>query len=331
VEAALRWLARHQEADGHWDGHKWEANNKTADVGITGLAVLAFLGAGHTEKAGPFRDNVRRAQAWLITQQRAKDGAIGYRYSEPSHGSFGYLHAIAGLALAEAYGMAQNPEVGRAAQLAVDYSIKVHQTPYSGWRYVPGEKSDVSATGWFVMQVKSAKIAGLKVDGSAFQGALNFVNECTGKDGRVGYMNNRGVPSTTGVGMVCRQFMGIPNTDEILRKGGDYLLEKDNLPAWDEKNGRCVWGPCTFYHWYYGTLAMFQMGGDYWAKWNEALKKTLLPNQCKGGPMDGTKEDKDGSWDPLAAQTLYGGRVYSTAVGALSLEIYYRYLPMYTK
>ncbi|MHC4914434.1 MAG: prenyltransferase/squalene oxidase repeat-containing protein [Planctomycetota bacterium] len=331
VEAALRWLARHQEADGHWDGHKYEANGKGADAGITALALLAFLGAGHTEKQGRFRDNVTRATKWIIGQQRAADGAVGYRYNEASHGGFSYVHAICGLALAEAYGMANNPEVGKAAQRAVDYSVNVMQKPYAGWRYKPKANGDVSVTGWYVMQLKSAKIAGLKVDGAAFQGAMNFVNKCTDKRGRVGYTNNRGVPSTTGVGMVCRQFMGIRNTDETLIKGAKYLAEEENLPAWDENNGRCVWGPCTFYHWYYGTLAMFQMGGEYWPKWNEKLKKTLVPNQCKGGPLDGSVNDKDGSWDPIARQTLYGGRVYSTALGALSLEVYYRYLPMYTK
>jgi hypothetical protein len=334
VEAALRWLARHQEADGHWDGKKHEARTKGAEVGITGLAMLAFLGAGHTEKSGRFKDNVRRAQKWLMAQQDPKTGMIGHKHSEPGHGyGGGYLHPIGSLALAESYGMAKNPEVGRAAQKAVEFALKVHQAPYSGWRYRNKAKADMSVTGWYVMFLKSAKIAGLKVDGAGFQGAMNFVNKCTNKkNGSVGYMNNRGVPSTTGVGMVCRQFMGLKNTDPTLRQSAEYIMkDPKNLPAWDEKNGRCVWGPCTFYHWYYGTLAMFQMGGKHWQDWNKALKKTLLPNQCKGGPMDGSVNDKDGSWDPLGRQTLHGGRVYSTAVGALCLEVYYRYLPMYTK
>jgi len=334
VEAALRWLARHQEPDGHWNGKKYEAKGNDGDVGITGLALLAFLGAGHTEKSGRFRDNVRRAQAWLISQQSPKDGLIGYKYREFHHGyGGGYLHPIAALALAESYGMAKNPQVGAAAQKAVDFAINVHQKPYEGWRYENKSAGDVSATGWYVMFLKSSRIAGLKVDGAGFQGAMNLINRCTNKkNGSVGYMNARGVPSTTAVGMVCRQFMGQRNTNKWLVKGAEYLMsDPENLPAWDKKNGRCVWGPCTFYHWYYGTLAMFQMGGKDWMTWNAALKKTLLPKQCKGGPMDGSANDKDGSWDPLGRQTRYGGRVYSTAVGALCLEVYYRYLPMFTK
>jgi hypothetical protein len=124
--------------------------------------------------------------------------------------------------------------------------------------------------------------------------------------------------------------MGTPSSDPLLVLGGDYLLKY--LPKYDKDNGPCVWGPCTYYHWYYGTLAMFQMGGKYWEPWNKALKETLVPNQCKGPlPLGSGPEDKDGSWNPLNTMDDYGGRVYTTALGALSLEIYYRYLPMYTK
>jgi hypothetical protein len=74
------------------------------------------------------------------------------------------------------------------------------------------------------------------------------------------------------------------------------------------------------------------MGGKYWENWNAAMKKSLLDNQRKGGPMDGTAEDVDGSWDPVGGGYVpTGGRVFSTALGALSLEVYYRYLPLYTK
>ncbi len=331
VEAALRWLARHQEKDGSWQGNKWEGDNKGCDPGITGLATLAFLGAGYTHKSGgPFQDNVKRAVEWIVKQQRA-DGALGVKYSEPWHGGFGgYNHPICGLALAEAYGMTKDPALLEPAQKAVDYSTKIHQAPYSGWRYTPKQAGDVSVTGWYTMQLKSAKIAGLHVDGVAFQGALTFIEKCTSKkDGSVGYTNDRGLPCTTGIGMVCRQFMGVPSTDPVLKQGA-VILEK-NLPAWDAKNGIGNGGPATFYHWYYGTLAMFQMGGESWNKWNAVLKPTLVDHQCKGGPMDGSANDKDGSWDLLGKHDKAGSRVYTTAVGALILEVYYRYLPMYAK
>ncbi|MCC6475308.1 MAG: hypothetical protein IT514_16360 [Burkholderiales bacterium] len=101
-----------------------------------------------------------------------------------------------------------------------------------------------------------------------------------------------------------------------------------NLPKWDPNAG--VSGPPQdFYHWYYGTLGLFQTGGGNWKDWNEALKTALIPNQHKGGALDGSVTDLDGSWDYSAGWGPTAGRVYSTAMGALCLEVYYRYLPLY--
>jgi hypothetical protein len=340
VEAALRWLKRHQEADGSWNARKYEAtkggsNNVRIRVGCTGLALLAFLGAGHTEKVGKFRDNVRRAEAWLMKQQKPS-GIIAERTSGGGSASAGYNHAVAGLALAEAYGMARSPEIKLAAQKAVDYTIKKHQVPYGGWRYDARQAADTSVTGWFVMQLKSAKVAGLRVDGSGFQGASNFLNKVTNKQGRSWYGasgHNRPTPSMTSVALVCRQFMGTPSSNPLLKGGAAYL--KENLPDWNRANTASAsvgTGDLGFYYWYYGTLSMFQQGGEEWKAWNKSMKRVLLDNQCKGGPMDGSINDKDGSWDPNGSYIdKYGGRVFTTALGALSLEVYYRYLPMYSK
>jgi len=337
VDAALEWLARHQEPDGSWDCDKY-GGRALNDPGVSGLAVLAFLGAGHTEKAGRYRGNVTRALKWIMSLQSA-DGMIGNRpeYTE-HHGGWAYHHAICGLALAEAYGMARNPAVGEAAQRAVDYSLNLHQKEYSGWRYKPRMSPDVSVTGWFVMQLKSAMIAGLRVDGRGFQGAIQFLDTITTKPnevegdpygGRAGYTGHPGgrakggmFTTTTSMAMLCRLFMGYKRTDPAVAGAANYLVE--NLPDYT-KLDRCRGngGQWPFYYWYYGTLVMFQMGGDYWKAWNAHLRDMLIAKQRKGG-------DEDGSWDPVAGsgEAKYAGRVYNTALGALCLEVYYRYLPI---
>ena len=86
------------------------------------------------------------------------------------------------------------------------------------------------------------------------------------------------------------------------------------------------WKKHHFYYWYYATLCCFQQGGEIWKKWNEAMKKTLLENQIKDGSPN------DGSWEPngkWVSKQRGGGRVMSTALGAMCLEVYYRYLPLY--
>jgi hypothetical protein len=390
VEAALRWLARHQKADGSWDGEvaavetppaapelppeeaaevakligrlgdndfdvreaatkALAAKGKTArgpleealkspdaevrqraaqaleemvvevgeragvgQVGCTGLALLAFLGAGYTDTNGLFKDNVKRGLEWLAKQQK-EDGSIGS----------GADHAIAGLALAEGYGMGKTEEFGRAAQAAVDCSIAKHQVKDSGWGREPRKNPDLATTIWYTNQLKSAKIAGLKVEGVGFQGAMNFIDSVTAGTGLAAIAPGKS-PSLamTAAGAWGRTMMGTPITEPLLAKAADALVKAP--PA--------AKSPGDFCHLYFATHFLFQMGGDRWMKWNEAYKPAMINAQAKGPiPLGSGPEDLDGSWTEGQGEAAAKSRVYATALGALSLEIYYRYLPMYGK
>jgi hypothetical protein len=111
-----------------------------------------------------------------------------------------------------------------------------------------------------------------------------------------------------------RMYMSGSRDEPVIMTTGEELGKK--LPAWKPNGDTC------FYHLYYGTLCMFQIGGEGWKKWNKSLQDALLPSQIAGG-------DEDGSWDPKADWLCkYGGRVYSTAMGALCMEVYYRYVKL---
>ena len=328
VEAALKWLADHQENDGRWSCPNHGGRSEAYDPAMTGFAVLAFLGAGYTTSVeSKYQETVQEGVDWLLEHQR-KDGCF-FVGDRPHH--LGYIHAIAGLALAEAYGMSRDEELRESAQKAVDYSVNVHQCPYSGWRYNPRQKGDSTVSGWFVMQLKSAKVAGLVVDGKAFQGAINFYDEVTDpKTGMVGYTaapkgGRGGSPRRTAIGLVCRQFLGgSVKSDPLILKEANFLAQ--SLPVLQPVQGQRVAPKPDFYYWYYGMLGMFQVGGRHWKAWNKVLRDRLIQTQCKAG------DDNDGSWDYENDQ--YGrksGRVFTTALGALCLEVYYRYLPMYTR
>jgi len=332
VEAALRWLKRHQEKEGRWANEKYKEGevrtNRAGSVGVTGLALLAFLGAGHTHKSGRFRDNVNRAARWLVKQQQA-NGEINQKgvggLNRP------YNHGMATLALAELYGMTKDPALRGPAQKAID-CVQKWQNPYSGWRYKPRDgQVDISVSGWMVMALKSAKIGGLKTDNAGFQGAIKWLDTNTSaKTGYIGYTGRgRGRwQAAVSVCMLSKLLMGFRRGDEMLQKQSELLLS--DLPDWDKMAGKHQGH--SMYYWYYGTLAMFQMGGKSWKQWNAKMKAALLPNQRKGGPVDGSLQDVDGSWDPVSWLCRHSGtRVYTTAVNALSLEVYYRYLPMYGK
>jgi hypothetical protein len=179
AEAILHWLANAQEEDGHWDSRKHGAA-KEADLEQTSWALLAILSSGNSEKVGPHRANVRRAVAWLISRQRA-DGAIAPADANEING---LSHALAGLALAEAGGMANVPSTKNAAQKAVEYSVSRHLTPKSGFGIQPRSSSpDLFTTMFFVMQLRSCKVAGLKVDHDAFDSIIAFIESLETLDG----------------------------------------------------------------------------------------------------------------------------------------------------
>lgn len=328
VDAALKWLADHQEADGHWDTMKYAASNKT-DTACTALALLAFLGAGHTEKVGKYKDNVRRAVSWLISKQQA-NGLTFDSTDAGGHRGTGYPHSIAGMALAEAAGMGRVPETRAAAQKAIDYTCNVHQqgegSEKGAWRYQAKSAGDTSVTGWFIMQLKSAKVSGLSVDAGSFEGAIKFLDsvEKKAEGGEYGpasiywYQPTNPHEHTqhrlTAIGTLGRQFLGWKKED--LEGSVKWFMNKGGVPKWDGG------GSVDLYYWYYGTLCVFQQGGDLWKQWNDSMKSALCDNQRKGG-------DEDGSWDPVGAYANEWGRVGQTALCCLCLEVYYRYLPLY--
>jgi hypothetical protein len=215
------------------------------------------------------------------------------------------------------------------AQKGVAWVLR-SQNPYRAWRYGAADgDNDTSVTGWMTMVLKSAAMAGLDLEHVALDHAANFVDEMTDESGRTGYQTRGGLParvegpalakfpserseSLTAVGLLVRIFDGrSAGSDDKIMKGADLLAAKP--PQWDG-------GAIDFYYWYYGTLALFQVGGPRWDKWNGAMKTAILAHQN----LD-AKRDEYGSWDPVDPWSQEGGRVYSTALNALCTEVYYRY------
>jgi hypothetical protein len=334
VNLGLEWLKNHQDPDGYWDCDGFMAQCRDDrcdgpgytlyDPGVTGLALLAFLGAGETHKHGKYRTTVRAGLKYLKGIQSA-EGCFGPRTTD----HFTYNHAIGTLAMAEAFGLTGSPLFRHSAQSGVDFVLKC-QNPYLAWRYGvrPGD-NDTSVTGWMVMALKSARSAGLRVDESGFLGARVWIEKVTEPEyGRTGYTHRGSGParptdlmdrfpsneseSLTAVGMLTRIFCGEdPAESERIRQGVDLCLKA--LPTWDEASGRI-----DMYYWYYGTLALFQVGGEAWKAWNHALKDAVVDRQRKDGCAKG-------SWDPVGPWGHDGGRVYSTAVSVMCMEVYYRY------
>ena len=339
VTGGLQWLQKHQDPDGKWSSAEFMKHDPPNDlctgpgsamhdVGVTGLALLAFLGDGSTLRYGKYRENIKRGIVWLVDQQDPETGLIGVEAGQ----GYLYNHAIAALALVEAHGLSRYRVLKKKAQRAIDY-IERARNPYKVWRYYPRDgDNDTSITGWMVFALKSAKEFGLKVDEQALKYSLSWFDEVTDPStGQCGY-TKRGESSSrelgledkfpsskteslTAVAALCRIFLGQkPKDHPVLLAAADTMIKKP--PVWNTADGSI-----DFYYWYYGSYAMFQIGGKHWKRWQKAMHPALLKTQRRKGAAKG-------SWDPVGAWGHQGGRVYSTAIGVLSLEVYYRYSPL---
>jgi len=227
-----------------------------------------------------------------------------------------YTQAQCAIALCELFGMTRDEEFREPAQLAIDYLVSI-QAREGGWRYAPGSGSDLSVTGWVVMALQSAKMAGLDVPSETFSRVSEFLDLVARKNGsEYAYMNRDSPKLTmTAEGLLCRQYLGWQRDDARLNQGVLKLVE--NLPVWSKRR--------NVYYWYYATQVCHHMEGDAWLRWNEVMRQVLPENQVKRGR-------ERGSWHP--AGDRYGtdaGRLYVTCLSIYTLEVYYRHLPIYRK
>jgi hypothetical protein len=326
VRAALKWLADNQAPSGAWiakdhgagderiiQGRDRRGAGADADTGMTGLALLTFLAAGHTHHEGKYQATVARGLDYLMAMQADDGNLAGVARDYAAM----YCHAMATIALSEAYAMTGDSRLREPVRRAVAYTLSMQNPTTGGWRYKRGDDGDTSQLGWQLMALKSAQLAGIAVPQSAWQGAARYLQRVSsGSYGGLGSYRpgERTSFAMTAEALVCRQFLGLPPNSPTAKEAGDYLLRE--LPG--ESN------PPNLYYWYYGTLSMYQLQGSHWQRWNEALQRTLLASQRKDGTVAG-------SWDTNTLWGGYGGRVYTTSMATLSLEVYYRYLPIYER
>jgi hypothetical protein len=332
VALGLRWLALHQANDGHWslqDFHRCARERPGAriftctcggpgqrnDTAATAFALLPFLGAGITPKSdGGWKDNHRKVVeaglTWLVKHQ-AKSGDLG--------GGM-YAHGLGTITLCEAYALSEDAAIKTAAQKAIDFIVAAQDPTKNGWRYTPRAGADTSVTGWQVAALKSGQMAGLKVPRTTFAGAEKWLDSVQTEDGSgYGYIDNKATPTMTAVGLLCRLYQGWSPRKAGLVKGVETLSK--HVPGGEGEVK-------SMYFNYYATQVMHHMGGDNWTNWNPRMRDKLVKAQDQG--KDEKHAHQAGSWDPKD-DTFgeQGGRIMQTSLSLLTLEVYYRHVPLY--
>ncbi len=328
VARALQWLANHQNPDGTWslihDGGKCQGrcDHPAAIPGAkdpfaeslrsgTGLALLPFLGAGQTHEEGKYQQVVFKGlQALERLAKREPKGGFSWMDS----GNM-YAHGLNSIVLTEAYGMTHDSRLMGPAQSALDFIVYAQDPRGGGWRYEPRQAGDTSVVGWQVMALKSGHLAGLNVPASTVKGASAFLDSAAVEDG---FTYDPGRPPltyrlpTSAVGLLCRMYLGWQRGDERLKRG----VEKIAAAGPSEND---------YYYNYYAAQVLFQYtGGEgpMWKAWNEKLRDQLIAAQDKQGHARG-------SWYVDDGHGARGGRLYVTSLAAMTLEVYYRYMPIY--
>ena len=326
VMKALRWLKKTQRTDGSWAGNP---------VSNTGLAVLAYLAHGETPGKGEFGQTVETALDYLINVQTGDGDETRFRGADGNE----YAFLIATYALAEAYGMTQNPNAKIAAMKGLERIVR-NQSLTGGWDYKLNKTStrdDMSFAGWALQALKAGKMAGLHPEGldECIKKAMKCLATRNFRGGGFGYTAGGDPTGLTATGCLAMQLLGFGERPEV-KAALDYMREW--RPAFDkDKMAAQSPGACPQYYCYYAAQCKYQAGMKQgatpadlqaWQEWNAAMKQLypksiITPEETVEGP-DG-KPRQIGYWTNADAHG--SGDTMATCLCALQLMVYYRYLP----
>ena len=329
VELGLKWIVKHQLPDGGWNFDHTLGPGQFRDspdpgelsearMGATAMALLPLLGNGQTHQVGKYKDNVRAGLDFLM--KNAKRGGNGISYHEK--GGTMYSHGLVAIVFCEAFAMTEDPKLAPFAQGTIWFIEEAQDPAGGGWRYKPKERGDTSAVGWQVMALKSAKLSGLSISDRTWKLVDKFLTNVSNTNGSFyGYLDapdsqSRISPSLTSIGLLCRMYMKWEKDTPGLIEGVAYL----------DKRGPSTGDGTNMYYNYYATQIMKQYGGKEWTKWNGKMRDYLVKTQNKEG-------NATGSWflgGSKGHSNKRGGRLYSTAMATMTLEVYYRFLPIYS-
>jgi len=314
VARALKYLADNQQNDGRWTRFDTDLTpqkrlDEPHEMALTALATLCFLAADHTPIRGEHSATVGRALRFLLNHERSAGDFRG-------DGGSMYDQAMVTVALAEAGIMAREPAYRSAAARAAKFIIDAQNGQTGGWRYTPMDAGDVSVTGWQLLALCSAAKAGAKLDDAAIARAMQYLDRLSVGDNRVlarYQLDAQPTPSMTAHAVFGRMIFGRTLTQRQLDEASEFVSRTP--PGKGEKD---------YYRYYCTSLMLMQIQNDAWKRWNSAASAYLLKLQRDAG-------DAQGSWNPDDKWGKWGGRIYSTSMACLTLEVYYRYLPMYNR
>lgn len=322
VARGLVWLKVHQLPNGSWNFDHTLTPECTCTMpgrlsnnpnGATAMALLAFLGAGKTQIEGEYQTEVRKGLDFLLANGTPVGKGICYYGALTGPPTF-YTQGLVTIALSEAFAMTHEPELRTAVAGSIEFLVAT-QHQQGGWRYFPGQPGDTSVVAWELMALKSAQFSRISVPPKVFGGIERFLASASSMRGsRYAYLpdrKNNPTPSMTAAGLLCRMYLDWKDTNVGLKAGVNFLDEHGP-------------DPYDMYYNYYATQVLHHWGGEEWDRWNPKMRDFLVDTQIR-------RTHAAGSWDVADRHGNMGGRLYMTTLALLTLEVYYRHLPLYQK
>ncbi len=299
IQQALEYLAARQNEDGSFGLSGYSQN-----VGVVGLAGMAFMSSGSTPGRGPYGQQVNRCVDYILNNIQ-ESGFINVSDAN-SHGPM-YGHGFATLLLAEVYGMSPRADLREKLAKAVKLIVDT-QNNEGGWRYQPQRRdADISVTICQVMALRAARNAGIYVPNETIERCVDYVKRSQNADGGFMYMLGGGSSEfpRSAAGVVALYSAGVYQGDEI-DHGIEYLAQF--VPTEDFRGRESHF----FYGHYYAVQAMWHAGGEHWLRWFPAIRNQLIARQSS-----------DGSWINSICPE------YGTAMAAIILQMPNNYLPIF--
>jgi len=307
IDKACQWLVKNQNKEG--------SQKSSYACASTALAGLAWMAAGSTPHEGTYAKNILSALEYTLNCC-APNGFISENKSYGPSGMYGHGFSIQ--FLAQAYGMIRNDDLADRVKTTLRKAVRVtesSQNQYGGWNSSPnGALTDDGSGAIAVMQItalRAAESCGVQVRKQIIDKAKKYLLQMTNDKGWYAYNwhargdYGHGSIATTGAGMYM---LGVLNLQDDPKYAKGIKNVMDSLPG---RGNEGTFGGWYAYSIFYASLAIFQHGGAEWHKWYPAMSSTLLRTQ-----------NADGSWSDS-----YGG--VFVALSVLSLELPYRYLPMF--
>lgn len=328
LEKALDYLAAEQAEEGCWNGKYGE------NAGVAGLCLMALVGG---ECAGKdYRTQIERAIGFLKNKYHPSSDYKTPEKKDYYGGLIGeselmYEHGIATLALIEAMAALNKwdlePIINEAVQLLLrtqntEHKPKTLKGPvdssspnYGGWRYDPDSTdSDISVSGWQILALKAAQMAGFEIPEWSTTASVKFLHSCYNDEYKYFTYEPEGDEGCVraGIGALCLRLLG-QSSDPRIKSAIRYMF--NNPPTWiyeDPGEGY------PFYYWYYGTRVMLDQGGTDWKLWKSWMCRLLVDHQSDDGSWESKQDEKDMPY-------------YTTALGALMLELCCGHVPIYMR